>query len=210
MKTTATKVAAPIRRPGGHINWPAVDEMLVSAYRAGDSVHKIAKALAISYPAAQARLVMLGNAGRVEYRRRQFRPLAEHEKPIIIAEYPTCNTNELSLRLGMSRDQLNAYARSLGVNRDQAAVIEQLSIGARRKHGLSKQQSDVSKQRPNIDDDENIDYGPLVRRTQTGEIYRSGHITTHLSGRYRHCERETDDRHQYHSRVSLRSGNSGF
>lgn len=171
-----------VKLPNGAINWAKADPILIRMHNGGRPPADIGIEIGISTDTVYKRLHTLNKQGKVVYPNNKRRLTTAAEKAAIISEYPTCDTNELADRLGMTRKQLSLLAQSLGVLRDPAAASEQLSRAAamsakkRRGQGLpgSFNQTTVIRNA-----NSEAKHGKVVGTTAHGVVRRNGNVTTH-------------------------------
>ena len=111
-----------VKLPNGAINWAKADPILIRMHNGGRPPADIGIEIGISTDYRLKRLHTLNKQGLVVYPNNKRRLTTSAEKAAIISEYPTCDTNELADRLGMTGNSFRCSPSRLGVLRDPTAA----------------------------------------------------------------------------------------
>jgi hypothetical protein len=107
-------------------NWDVLDPLIIAARKSGASLKVLMQTFSLSKHSACIRLLYLADAGLIAPGRcANRRAITQEEKDIIVAEYATADTNELSERIGLSKKQIACAAKKYGIVRSNEARSEQ-------------------------------------------------------------------------------------
>nr|MCH9835156.1 hypothetical protein [bacterium] len=119
-------MSAPYFLPSGEPDWQKLDPLIIAARKKGASLGALMQTFLLSKHKTCIRLRHLADAGLIApSRRANLRLITQAERAIIIAEYATADTGELSARLNLSKKQLTVSAKNYGIVRSKEARAEQ-------------------------------------------------------------------------------------
>jgi len=119
--------------PSGEPDWQKLDPLIVAARKKGASLDVLMQTFLLSKHKVCSRLRHLADAGLIDpSRRSNLRVITPSERAIIVAEYATADTGELSERLGLSKKQIALAAKNYGLVRSREAKAEQCRKAALR------------------------------------------------------------------------------
>lgn len=174
---------APYLLPSGEPDWQKLDPLIVAARKKGASLEVLMQTFLLSKHKFCSRLRHLADAGLIApSRRANLRLITQAERAIIIAEYATADTGELSERIGLSKKQIALAAKNYGIVRSKEARSEQHRKAALRKAEAMAVTIDSGDSKEPCSDSIR---GRWIKNTPGGQVFLSpdGVTTIHRSWR---------------------------
>ncbi len=175
-------MSAPYFLPSGEPDWQKLDPLIIAARKKGASLGALMQTFLLSKHKTCIRLRHLADAGLIApSRRANLRLITQAERAIIIAEYATADTGELSARLNLSKKQLALAAKNYGIVRRKEARSEQHRKAALRKAEAMAATIASGSKEPCSDSI----LGKWIKNTPGGQVFQSpdGGTTIHRSWR---------------------------
>lgn len=169
--------------PSGEPDWQTLDPLIVAARKKGASLKELMQTFSLSKYKACSRLLHLAGAGMIAQGRcANRRAITPEKRAVIVAEYATADTVELSARLKLRKKQIALAARSYGLVRSKEAKAEQC-----RKAALRNAEARAATIASGVEKEPCSDsvHGKWIKNTPGGQVFLSpdGVTTTHRSWR---------------------------
>lgn len=176
-------MSAPYFLPSGEPDWQKLDPLIVSARKKGASLEVLMQTFLLSKHKTCIRLRHLADEGLIaQSRHANLRVITPAERAIIIAEYATADTGELSARLNLSKKRIALAAKNYGIVRSKEARSEQHRKAALRKAEAMAATIDSGDSKEPCSDSIR---GKWIKNTPGGQVFQSpdGGTTIHRSWR---------------------------
>lgn len=176
-------MSAPLLLPSGDPDWRKLDPLIIAARKKGASIDVLMQTFLLSRHKVRSRLRHLADAvGIAQGRCANRRMITPEERDVIVAEYATADTAELSARLKLSKHQLAVAATSYGIARSKEARSEQSRKAALQNlEAMAATTATCGAKDPCRDSS----LGKWIKNTPNGQVFLSpdGLTTTHRSWR---------------------------
>ena len=172
---------SPYLLPSGDPDWKTLDPIIIAERKKGASLKALMQTFLLSKHKVRSRLRHLADAGMIA-KCANRRVITPEEREVIVAEYATADTSELSARLKLSKHQLAAAATSYGLVRSKEARAEQSRKAALRNAEARDATTSYGGAKETCGDSS---LGKLIKNTPSGQVFLSpdGVTTTHRSWR---------------------------